>query len=161
MKKLLATCLLSTALLVGCSGDEEESADVEGCEHLQNGPATAITATPGAAGAPEVSNDHKRYDVTLVDVSGQKGGSIAFAASEAADYVFFLNTDVPFAVASAGGQAVAIEESAKSSTECTDIKGRYIVPLEVGTYTLSFGPTSATSVSVVVEEAAHEDGHEH
>lgn len=160
MKKFLAACLLSTALLVGCSG-EEESADAEGCEHLQNGPGAAVTATPSASGAPAVSNDHKRYDIALVDVSGQKGGSVTFAASEATDYVFFLGADVPFSVANANGQAVAIEESAKSSSECTDIKGRHVVPLAVGTYTLSFGPTSATSVSVVVEEAAHEDGHEH
>ncbi len=160
MKKLLATCLLSTALLVGCSG-EEESADTEGCEHLQNGPGAAVTATPTASGAPAVRNDHKRYDVALVDVSGQKGGSVTFAASEAADYVFFLGADVPFSVANASGQAVAIEESAKSSSECTDIKGRHVVPLSVGTYTLSFGPSSLASVSLVVEEAAHEDGHEH
>lgn len=160
MKKLLAACLLSTALLVGCSG-EEESADTEGCEHLQNGPAATVTASATATGAPAVNNDHKRYDVTLVDVSGQKGGSVTFAASEAADYVFFLGANVGFSVANANGQAVAIEESATSSSECTEVKGRHVVPLSVGTYTLTFGPTSATSVSVVVEEAAHEEGHEH
>src|SRR3712207_8753985 len=42
---------------------------------------------------------------------------------------------------------VAFEESAKSSTECTNVKGRYVAPLQVGTYTLTFGPTSASSVS--------------
>lgn len=160
MKKLLAACLLSTSLLVGCSG-EEESVDTEGCEHLQSGPAATVTATATATGAPAVSNDHKRYDVTLADVNGQKGGSVTFAASEATDYVFFLGADVAFSVANASGQAVAIEESANSSSECSDIKGRHVVPLSVGTYTLTFGPTSAASVSVVVEEAAHEDGHEH
>jgi len=161
MKKLLAACLLSTSLLVGCSGEEEESADTEGCAHLQNGPAATVTATATASGAPAVSNDHKRYDITLVDVSGQKGGSVTFAASEATDYVFFLNADVAFSVANSSGQPVAIEESATSSSECGDIKGRHVVPLSVGTYTLTFGPTSATSVSVVIEEAAHEHDHEH
>lgn len=159
MKKFLATCLISTALLVGCSG-EEESADTEACEHLQSGPAAAVTATPAASGAPAVSNDHKRYDVTLAAMNGQRGGSVTFAASEATDYVFFLGADVPFSVANASGQAVAIEESAKSSSECGEIKGRHVVPLTVGTFTLSFGPSSLTSVSLVVEEAAHEGGHE-
>jgi FAD/FMN-containing dehydrogenase len=161
MKKLFAACLLSTALLVGCSG-EEETADTEACEHLQNGPQSAVTATAAAAGAPAVSNDHKRYDITLVDVTGGKGGSVSFASSEAAEYVFFLNADVPFKATDASGQTVAIEASATSSSECGDIKGRHIVPLGVGTYTLSFGPTSATSVSLVIEEEAHEEhSHEH
>ncbi|XXF75607.1 hypothetical protein P2318_21410 [Myxococcaceae bacterium GXIMD 01537] len=160
MKKLLSACLLSTALLAGCASDEE-NIDDEGCEHLKNGPGQSVTATATATGAPAVSNDHKRYDIQLVDVGGQKGGTVTFAAAEATDFAFFLGSDVPFKVANSSGQAVQPEESVTSSEVCTDIKGRHIVPLSVGTYTLTFGPTSATSVSVVVEEAAHEEGHEH
>jgi hypothetical protein len=159
MKKLFAIGLLSTALLVGCAG-EEETADVEACEHLKEGPQTAVTATAATTGAPAVSNDHRRYDITLADVTGGKGGSVSFASAEAAEYVFFLGADVPFKVTSSGGQTVAIEASATSSSECGEVKGRHIVPLGVGTYTLSFGPTSATSVSLVIEEEAHED-HSH
>jgi len=161
MKKLLATCLLSTALLVGCSGDEEESADVEGCEHLQNGPSTPVTATPTLAGIPAVSNDHRRYDVTLVDVGSQKGGSVTFAASEATDYVFFLSEDMQLLVEDSSGEYVDPEEFATGSSECSEVERRYVFPLSVGTYRLSFGPSSAASVSIVIEEAAHEHDHEH
>jgi len=154
MNKLLSACLLSSALLVGCGGSTED-ADGEGCEHLQRGPGVAVTASASAGSAPAVSNDHKRYDITLPSGSA---GAVSFAASEATDYVFFLNADVPLTVTSASGQAVAFESSAKSSESCTDIKGRYVAPLAVGTYTLTLGPAAGT-VSLVIEESAHDHAH--
>ncbi len=159
MKKWLSACLLSSALLAGCGGEKNE-ADVEGCEHLQEGPAAAVTATATASGAPSVRNDHKRYDITLPAGSGGNVGSVSFEAGEASDYVFFLGSNVTLKVTNVtSGQAVTFEESATSSTECTEVKGRYVAPLQVGTYTLTFGPTSESSVSLVIEETAHE--HEH
>jgi hypothetical protein len=100
-----------------------------------------------------VSNDHHRYDITLTDVTGGKGGSVSFAVAAATDYILFTNTDVQVAVKDANGQTIAIAASANTSTQCTDIKGRYTVPLAVGTQTITFGPTTATSVSLVIEEA--------
>ena len=158
MKKLLSACLLSSALLAGCGGEKNE-ADIEGCEHLQEGPAASVTATAAASGAPAVSNDHKRYDISLPAGSGGNVGSVSFAAAEASDYVFFLGSNVTLKVTSASGETVTFEESATSSMECTAIKGRYVAPLQVGTYTLTLGPTSESSVSLVIEETAHE--HEH
>lgn len=158
MKKLLSACLLSSALLAGCGGEKNE-ADVEGCEHLQEGPSAAVTATAAASSAPAVSNDHKRYDITLPSGTGGNTGSVSFAAAEASDYVFFLGADVPLKITNASGAAVAFEESATTSNQCTQIKGRHVAPLQVGTYTLTFGPTTQSSVSLVIEETAHE--HEH
>jgi FAD/FMN-containing dehydrogenase len=156
--KLFSAVLLSTALLVACGGDEE-SPDVEGCEHLKEGPNATVTATATGTGAPAVSNDHKRYDITLVDVTGGKGGSVSFAASEGTDYILFTSADVPVEVKSSSGQTVAPEASVKTSAECTEIKGRHTFGLGVGTYTISFGPTTATSVSLVIEEG--ESDHQH
>ena len=155
MKKLLSACLLSSALLAGCGGEKNE-ADIEGCEHLQEGPAASVTATAAASGAPAVSNDHKRYDISLPAGSGGNVGSVSFAAAEASDYVFFLGSNVALKVTSASGETVTFEESATRSAACTAIKGRYVAPLQVGTYTLTFGPTSESSASLVIEETAHE-----
>ncbi|HYH94681.1 hypothetical protein [Hyalangium sp.] len=157
--KLFSAVLLSTALLVGCG--DEETADVEGCEHLQGGPASSINATAATAGAPEVKADHRRYDITLVDVTGGKGGTVSFASAEEAHYVLFTSADVPVAIKDGSGTTVALEESVKTSSECTEIKGRHTVELAVGTYSITFGPTSATSVSVVMEEDAGAHDHEH
>ena len=161
-KKLLAALLMSTALLATACGDDEEpeeNVDVEGCEHLKEGPAVAVTATTTGT-PPAVGNDHRRYDITLVDGAGGKTGTVSFAATEATDYVFFTGVNVPLVVRNSSGAEVEIEESTTSSTQCTDIKGRHVVPLTVGTHTLTFGPTSAATVPLVVEEASHE-GHDH
>jgi hypothetical protein len=158
-RKLFAAVLLSAGLVFGCGGEEEESVDVEGCEHLKEGPATAVTATATATGAPAVKADHSRYDVTLVDVTGGKGGTVTFAATEEGDYVLFTGTAVQVSVKDANGAAVGIEASATSSAECTEIKGRHTIPMKVGTHTLTFGPTPQATVSIVIE-ADHGD-HEH
>ncbi len=161
-KKLLAALLMSTALLAaGCGGDdeEEENPDVEGCEHLKEGPSTAVTATLTGT-PPAVDDDHRRYDITLVSGTGGNTGSVSFAAAEATDYIIYTSADVGLLVKNASGATVEVEESAKSSSECTEIKGRHVVPMTVGTYTLTFGPSTASSVSIVIEHA-HEEGHEH
>lgn len=156
-RKLFAAVALSAGLVFGCGDEEEENIDVEGCEHLQQGPATAVTATATATGAPAVKDDHNRYDITLVDVTGGKGGSVTFAAAAEGDYVLFTSADVQVAVKDANGQVVGIEASTKSSSECTEIKGRHTIPMKVGTHTLTFGPTPLTAVSVVIEPDAHSD----
>ncbi|AEI66384.1 hypothetical protein [Corallococcus macrosporus] len=164
-KKLLAAFLLSTALVsAGCGDDhpEEEGVDAEACEHLQEGPASAVTATLGTDAAPAILADHRRYDVTLADGPDGKQGAVSFAVSEAADYVIYTNADVDLSITTASGVAVEIEESSSSSEGCADIKGRHVVPLTVGTHYLTFGPTSAATVGVLIEESHDEHhGHEH
>ena len=155
--KLFSAVLLSSALFLAC-GEDEESADTEACEHLQEGPASAVTATASGTG-PTVSNDHRRYDIALVDVTGGKGGSVSFAAAEGTDYILFTSADVPVTVKNSSGATVAPEESVKTSATCTAVKGRHTIPMSVGTYTLTFGPTTETSVSLVIEEAGND--HEH
>lgn len=161
-KKLLSALLVSTALLAaGCGGDDEDEAhvDEEGCEHLQKGPGVAVTAAVSGMG-PAVSNDHKRYDIALADVAGGKGGAVSFAVSEATDYVLYTSASVPVKVTNGSGTEVSFEESANSSSLCTEIQGRYVVPLTVGTHTLTFGPSTISSVSLVIEESGEHD-HDH
>jgi hypothetical protein len=159
-------CSFSLAL-AGCGGGEDDehapekvSANAEGCEHLAEGPSAPITASATAAAtAPAITNDHKRYDIALADDgSGQKIGFVTFAPREAVDFVFFLGADVPLTIEDGAGGEVTVESKETSVPECTDVKARHQVALDVGTYALRFGPTAEESVSVVVEEAG---GHEH
>jgi hypothetical protein len=141
----------------GSSDDPEPQPTVneEACEHMQLGPSAARTATASAAGAPAISNDHVRYDVTLVPVTGGNGGVVTFAAAEATDYVLFLDANVPVAVTGPTGVAITPEEVLQSIPECTDVRTRVLVPLTVGTHQIQFGPTAGGIVRVVVEEALH------
>ena len=157
----LITGLIISATVFGCSdksdGQAHESPDDEGCEHIKGGPAAspAPTAAASADVAPALGSDHRRYDVTLIDVAGGKGGFVKYAASEAADYLFFLSADVPVEFLDGANAPVTPEASATSSSACSEIKGRHLVPLQVGTYAVRLGPTTHDTVSIVVEEAAH------
>jgi hypothetical protein len=149
-------CLLLLAACSDSSAPDEEHPDAEGCEHLQDGPAVALTAGSVADdSAPAVAADHRRYDIAL---SGEATSVVRFAAGEATDHVFFLDADLPLAFVAADGAVVEPEEKLASSSECADIAARYTVPLEVGTYYLRFGITAAAGVSLVVEEADHDHG---
>jgi hypothetical protein len=156
--------LVLSLLILSACGPEETSVDVEGCEHLADGPAAPVTATdaPSLTASPAVDLDHRRYDVTLPALSGGsgRGGYVRFAPSEATDYVIFLGTVVPMTITDASGASVPIETTVDGSEECSEIARKHTVELAPGTYFLFLGgqATPATSVSVVLEEAA---GHEH
>ncbi len=152
--KRFSAVLLSVALLVGCG---EETIDSDACEHLQEGPASAITASANATGAPAVSNDHRRYDISLVDGTDGKGGAVSFAVAEANDYTLFLNGLVPVVLRDASGQVVQVTASGTGSSECSDIQRRHFFSLGVGTYSITFGPTTAGSVSLVIVGSDNED----
>lgn len=151
--KLLIAAVAGSLLFTACGAGEPDP-DAEFCEHLQEGPASAVTAA--TMSPPAIAADHTRYDVTLTDVTGGKGGQVTFAADEATDFIFAFNKDVPVAFKKSDGTAITPEETVKTSTGCTDIAAKYTVPLEVGTVTLDFGPTTETQVGIVVEEGAHE-----
>jgi hypothetical protein len=155
MQSLKQLCIALPLLAVCAACPGEPNVDQEGCEHLKEGPATAVTALASGEG-PLVADDHHRYDVSLVAITGGNGGRVRFASDEQGDFIIFLNQGVPLKVLDSSGAEVAIEASATSSTACTDIRGRHVVPLGVGTYTLSLGPTTQTSVGIVIEHAAHE-----
>src|SRR5688500_14567310 len=91
--KRFSTVLLAAALFAGCG---EETIDTDVCEHLQEGPSSTLTAIDNNATVPPpVSNDHRRYDITLIDVTGGKGGTVSFEVVEANDYTLFLTGEVP------------------------------------------------------------------
>jgi hypothetical protein len=156
---------ITLAFLAACGKEDpdhqEPSLEEELCEHLQDGPPKAITATPTATGAPDGTADHTRIDVTLVALTAMNGGTVTYAASAAGDYAIALSKNVPLVIKKASdGSAVAFEESSGQSTSCPELAAMHRFELAIGTYTLELGPTAETSVSFVVEEAEHEDAHE-
>lgn len=148
--------LLVLSLLTACGPSQQPpQVDAEGCEHLREGPSVPVTASATASNAPAIDDDHQRYDVALTDVPGGKGGRVRFAPAAAGDYVLYLGAEVPLKVLDSAEQGLPFESSATTSEGCSEIRGRHVVSLSVGTYQLSFGPTSASSVSVVVEPEEH------
>lgn len=150
--------LILSVFTFACGEDSEdpsaEGPAAEACEHFADGPSQAVTAAATEADAPSVTFAHTRVDIALVDFEGAMGGYVKYEADEAADFLFFLDSaDLPFELI--GG---SFESSAEVDL-CDEVAVALTADLAVGPVVLKIGPTSATEVHLVVEEAAHE-GHE-
>jgi hypothetical protein len=129
-----------------------ESAEAEACEHLAEGPAAAVAAvSPGTAGAPSVSDDHKRYDITLSAADNAATGVVEFASEAAGEHSFFFNAEVGLQITGPDGTVLTADHAHTSSTLCTDIKLWAVYDLDVGTYTLQLTTAEPVTVGLVIE----------
>jgi len=139
------------ALLSGCATDTD--LETAFCASLGESPASEVTAAQDASGASSVVLEDQNAQVTLIDVGGDLGGVIKYAADEAGHFAFGLDADIPFAVTDSAGVAVPIVTSVRGSSTCTELAVRHTVLLDPNTYTLTFGPTDTTTVRIVAEES--------
>ena len=139
------------------SGDGSEAGRAQGedlaadaCEHMVDGPAHAVAAAEDAADAPDATVEHMRVDVSLVDGPDGFTGFLTFTADEQGDLAFFLNQSPGFEVLGATGIAIEAEQSLASIDDCEEVFEGHIFELGAGdTVTLSFGPTSLSTISFV------------
>ena len=160
---VMILALLTALTLTSSCGHDHGSVLEEGCEHMEAGPNKAVTAAAASAGAPDATAEHTRIDLALVDVEGGKGGVVQVKPETAGEYYLFLSADVPVKLTKAAdGSQVAPEKTLGAVAECTSaIPKHYVYDLAVGTYELTFGPTTQTSVRFVFERDAGEEGHDH
>ena len=155
----------SVLLFLGACGTAEDTGDsvvAEACLHMGSGPYADVTATETEAGAPEAMIPHKAVRVALVpnpEAEGENIGYVTIAADEATDYLLFTSVDAPLELTDGDGAAVDFEAS-EAVDACTAVSQQHTVEMGVGTYTLRIGATAETTVTLVIEEAAHE-GEEH
>lgn len=152
MRKTLsaALCLLP---LLACAGEGEET-DLETafCDILANGPETSVTATESADGAPEAFVEDSAVEIALVAGDPDFSGYVSFTTDEAGSYAMGLSDDVPVEVMDSEGATISLEQSIDGAA-CADLAVRHTVSLELGTYTLYFGPTDVDEVKLVAEES--------
>lgn len=165
-RALVTTAVAAALALAGCADDTtaapDELAELEAdvCEHFAEGPILAVTAGADAASAVDVTGSHTRFDITLADVTGGKGGFVSIAIDEATEYAIFVGADVDVKVTDATGAVVTPEETFVGSDVCAAIGASYHMDLEVGTYTVEIGPTTETLVQLVYVEPGHDHEHE-
>ncbi|MCC6621013.1 MAG: hypothetical protein IT385_07145 [Deltaproteobacteria bacterium] len=138
-------------------GGEGEPLGAEACEHLEIGPAQAVTAGVDATSAVDTSEEHTRYDVTLVTVGEQPGGFVAMAIADAGEHVVFLDRDVALTITDAAGRPIEAAR-AVGDPSCDRVAVAYTVDFDVGTYTLTIAAASPStaSVALVLVPAAHD-----
>ena len=145
--------------VAACHEHTHEDPDIEGCEHLTEGPYVAVAATAMSSGAPAIDDNHMAYTVTLPAGATGNSGFVSFAATDANPMIFYVDQTVTSAFTTSAGAAITPTQSGTSSPVCTEIKGRHVVPLEVGTAFLQLSSPTVSSVNVVVEPALVD--HEH
>jgi hypothetical protein len=148
-----AALLIVPLALVGCGGAVEPPVESgpsdEACEHAQEGPAVASTASVTPFDGADITEPHARHDVALVDVVGGKGGFAQYDSAGGA-HTFFLTKDIPVSFRDPGGNELAIDET-KDETTCAEVVVAHHITLDVGKVFLGFGPTDEDTVSLVIE----------
>ena len=167
--KLISILFAAALVFVGCDDHDHDhghghghgaeggiaGAIEEGCEHLQQGPATAVTAGAEATGAPAGYFEHQRVDVTLAD-DGNGGfeGYLTLNIPAAGEAVFVLDPTTTLGL-SAGGTAITAESSEDNPSECAAASRLVIFDVGVGEHILhvqsAAGSTASAEVSYVLE----------
>lgn len=153
-----ATIVLMLGVVVGGCEDghdhdhADESPEAEACEHLSEGPATALTAnTTDDGDSADVSKSHTRYDLTLPGEAEKKGGYAKFISPQAGDYLLVMNGEVPVQLLDLQGNAVEPKSAGSALDGCSAVRRQAVYTLGVATYRLKLGPTSASSVGLLFE----------
>lgn len=153
MKSPMFLFLTPFLFLFACGGETTEDMWAEHCEHLEEGPGVAVEAVAGGTG-PDVFAAHQRWDVTLAATGAGRGGAVNLVSDAAGDVSFVLDKDVGAALTDNSGAEVAFETA--TPAPCGDGGMGYVAEVEVGFYTLTFGPTDETLVGMVIEEGGHD-----
>ncbi len=151
MKKLITT--ITTSLLLAACGGSDTDLETAFCIGLGQEASATATAAAAAADAPTVALGDQRTDLELVPVDGGQGGAIVFVADEEGFFAFGLGEDVPLKITDASGADVPLVESVRGSEMCTELAVRHTAELRAAPYTLTFGPSSTTTLPIVAEES--------
>lgn len=156
--------IVASFTLVACADDrhaDEPSLGEDACEHFAEGPVRTATAGVSSDAATDVSGEHLRWDLTLVESPDDaRGGFVSVAIDAAGEHVFFFDGAVEVVVTDAAGAVVTPEGVVTSDPDCATVAAALTFDLAVGTYTLALSAV-ADELSLVYFEAAHDDDHEH
>jgi len=159
---LFHTLFLGVSLaFIGCGDHDHDhdheshaSPEEEACEHMADGPASSVTAGADSMLATDTDADawtHKRVDLTLSAGTDGFEGFLTFEATEAGDYLFFVDGDASLTVAGAS------PESSAAVSTCSEVAQVHTFELEVGEHVVGVASTIETVRLVVEHSSEHSD----
>jgi hypothetical protein len=137
-------------VVVACAacGGGGENVDKEGCMYLQAGPFTPVTAGAAMdASAPSIAAADGAYTVTLPATGA---GYLSFASPDDTEYAVFTTRAVGVTAFTMTGTEISPSAIATSSSECTEIMGRYIIELPIASFNIAVGPDAGGPVDLVL-----------
>jgi hypothetical protein len=148
------------ALLVCGCGDGDDAAEEEtatlgldACEHIVQPAARQVAAEADAsAQLPIIEPEHVRLDVLLPDAAK---GFLRVEIDAAGEYGFFLDRTVLLQLTLLDEPLVP--EATGAGGECAEVQDAYPFDLDPGAYRLDLGPSSESSVGLVVIGGVHAD----
>lgn len=147
---------LLAAAAISCAGyGGEEGPEDEACEHAVDGPANAVTAGATIDEAPDVTAEHTRHDVTLLQQAVPDAPVPLYAGvvryeSEGGAHVVFLTVDTTVKFLAPDGDELRGAERVSEST-CDEVVASVRGELPVGLVAFDIGVTAAETVSMVIE----------
>ena len=126
-------------LVVGCGGTGA-NVDAEGCDALESGSFTAITAgTTMDTTAPAVTIEGG-FTITL---PAGAVGFVSFDSTDDTEYALFADRPVAINAFTPSGTEIMASARATSTDVCTIVMRRDIIELTVGLFYLGLGPDTA------------------
>ncbi|WP_394824178.1 hypothetical protein [Pendulispora albinea] len=151
------------ALRVCPSGKDYEALEEHSCLHRTYGPSRAVTAASAQA-APDVSEPHTEFVVTLPPTCGSHTGIVRYTARKSRPYMVYADIDPGLVVTARSGQTLAPVCAGSTLGKCAGLTYVTKLPLVQGeTYELtlgasgSLGASGASRVALVIEEIEFED----
>lgn len=150
--------LFALVVVPGCGGDDEgehEDPDIEGCEHLTEGPYQEVTVSAGRdAQAPWVAANHVSYTIGLLP--GGAPGYVTYDSTEEGEAYLYLDQSVGVKVFTSAGTEVPLASSATSTEACVEVKGRHVVEVGVGVHYIELtAGDGLAAVNLVIEATDH------
>lgn len=149
--------LLLAAGAASCEGygGKEGSPEEEACEHAINGPANAVTAGETFDEAPDVTAEHTRHDVTLLEQAVPDATAPLYAGlvryeSEGGVHIVFLSVDTLVRFLAPDGDEIRGAERFSEST-CDEVVASARAELPVGLVAFDIDVTTSETISLVVE----------
>lgn len=124
------------------------------CGHVLMDSATPVSASATASpSSPRTDQTHQRYEVTLPSSGNAYTGSTRLRLVGDTDYLLFLDREVPLALSTQGGTAVALE-SAAAPPACAGITHQVrFTTLADRDYYATFGPLAEPAFQLLLELA--------